>query len=83
MEKLQDEQGFCLFGDGGQEEEIVVSDGKKDCGWVDIWEINEGGSRSSMGEVEREQDSSRSWSRAVDMLKNGFTAPGSASRRSS
>lgn len=42
--------------------------GEEDGRGIDVREVDQGGSRCGMGEVERENDPGRSWPRAVDMF---------------
>ena len=41
---------------------------KEDSRGIDVRKVDQGGSRYGMGEVEGEDDSGRSWPRAVDMF---------------
>ena len=45
-----------------------MSDGKEDSRGIDIWKVDQGGSRCRMGEVEGEDNSGRCWPGAVDMF---------------
>lgn len=57
-----------------------MSDGKQN-GWrINVWEVDQGGSRCGIGEIEGEKDSGRSWPGAIDMFENGLTAHESAWR---
>ena len=45
-----------------------MSDRKEESQGINVWKVDQGGSRCGMGEVEGEDDSSRGWPGSVDML---------------
>ena len=45
-----------------------MGDGEKDGRRVNVWKVDQGRSRCGMSKIEREDESGRSWSGAVDMF---------------
>lgn len=74
MKEFNDEEGLGLCGGWGDEEEVRVYEREEQRGRLDIWQVDQGGSRSGMFEVQRDESPGIGRARAVDMFKDWFTS---------